>query len=204
MARERTSSRRSAKEAARRTKKKPCLLCRDKCDWVDYKDVALLRKYMSDRGKIRARRVSGNCAQHQREIALAIKTARELALLPYTQRTVTERSGGRGRGGRVPGGRTAVLATGDEGGTLSTDVIDDTDAEDADVGLAGVDSERAGTKGADSNGAATQPSDEVSGDRSTNKEGDTGSTTPDREADSSSGSVSAARRTSDEADEDGA
>jgi small subunit ribosomal protein S18 len=95
---ERTTSRRSPKDAARRTKKKPCALCRDKIDWVDYKDVPMLRKYMSDRGKIRARRVTGNCAQHQREIALAIKTARELVLLPYTQRTVTERTGGRGRG----------------------------------------------------------------------------------------------------------
>src|SRR5580693_4291488 len=94
------SSRRSPKDAARRTKKKPCALCRDKIEWVDYKDVNLLRKYMSDRGKIRARRVSGNCAQHQREIALAIKTARELVLLPYTQRTTTERSGGRGRSPR--------------------------------------------------------------------------------------------------------
>ena len=101
------STRRSAKDAARRTKKKPCALCRDKIEWVDYKDVNLLRKYMSDRGKIRARRVSGNCAQHQREIALAIKTARELVLLPYTQRTMTERSGGRrsGRGDRFGGGR---------------------------------------------------------------------------------------------------
>jgi small subunit ribosomal protein S18 len=97
--------RRGAKEAARRTKKKPCALCKDKVEWIDYKDVGMLRKYMSDRGKIRARRVSGNCAQHQREIALAIKTARELVLLPYTQRTTTERSGGRGRGrGGGPGG----------------------------------------------------------------------------------------------------
>ena len=98
------TSRRSPKDAARRTKKKPCALCRDKIDWVDYKDVPMLRKYMSDRGKIRARRVTGNCAQHQREIALAIKTARELVLLPYTQRTVTERSGGRGRGRGERGG----------------------------------------------------------------------------------------------------
>src|SRR3974390_789645 len=100
------TSRRGAKDAARRTKKKPCALCKDKVDWVDYKDVGMLRKYMSDRGKIRARRVTGNCAQHQREVALAIKMARELVLLPYTQRTTTERSGGRGgRGGRGgPGG----------------------------------------------------------------------------------------------------
>jgi hypothetical protein len=59
---------------------------------------------MSDRGKIRSRRVTGNCAQHQRALAMAIKTARELVLLPYTQRTVTERPGGRG-GGRDRGER---------------------------------------------------------------------------------------------------
>ena len=93
------TSRRSPKDAGRRIKKKPCALCRDKIEWVDYKDVNLLRKYMSDRGKIRARRVSGNCSQHQRKIALAIRTARELALVPYTQRTVTERGGGRSRRG---------------------------------------------------------------------------------------------------------
>ena len=91
-----TSSRRAPKDLGRRVKKKPCALCRDKVDWVDYKDVPMLRKYMSDRGKIRSRRVTGNCAQHQRALAQAIKTARELVLLPYTQRTVTERPGGRG------------------------------------------------------------------------------------------------------------
>jgi small subunit ribosomal protein S18 len=81
-------------------KKKFCVFCKDKTEWVDYKDVNVLRRFMSDRGKIRSRRVSGNCAQHQRDVAVAIKTARELALLPYTQRTVTERAGGRGGGGR--------------------------------------------------------------------------------------------------------
>ena len=99
-----TTSRRAPKDAGRRIKKKACALCKDHVEWVDYKDVNMLRKYMSDRGKIRARRVSGNCAQHQRDVALAIKTARELMLLPYTQRTTTERPGGRGRGGR-DGGR---------------------------------------------------------------------------------------------------
>ena len=93
------SARRAPKDLGRRVKKKPCALCRDKTDWVDYKDVPMLRKYMSDRGKIRSRRVTGNCAQHQRALAQAIKTARELVLLPYTQRTVTERPGGR-RGDR--------------------------------------------------------------------------------------------------------
>src|SRR5437868_7796875 len=90
------------KDAGRRTKKKVCIFCKDHIDWVDYKDVNLLRKFMSDRGKIRARRVSGNCAQHQRDVAVAIKTARELALLPYSQRTMTERSGRGGRGAPRP------------------------------------------------------------------------------------------------------
>jgi small subunit ribosomal protein S18 len=94
-----SSARRAPKDLGRRVKKKPCALCRDKVTWVDYKDVPMLRKYMSDRGKIRSRRVTGNCAQHQRALAQAIKTARELVLLPYTQRTVTERPGGR-RGDR--------------------------------------------------------------------------------------------------------
>jgi small subunit ribosomal protein S18 len=98
-----TAPRRAPKDLGRRVKKKPCALCRDKTDWVDYKDVPMLRKYMSDRGKIRSRRVTGNCAQHQRALAMAIKTARELVLLPYTQRTVTERPGG--RGGRDRGER---------------------------------------------------------------------------------------------------
>ena len=99
-----TTSRRAPKDLGRRVKKKPCARCRDKTEWVDYKDVSMLRKYMSDRGKIRSRRVTGNCAQHQRALAMAIKTARELVLLPYTQRTVTERPGG--RGGRDRGERT--------------------------------------------------------------------------------------------------
>jgi small subunit ribosomal protein S18 len=99
---DRDRSKRSPKDAGRRTKKKVCLFCKDKIDWVDYKDVNLLRKFMSDRGKIRARRVSGNCAQHQRDVAVAIKTARELALLPYSQRTMTERSGRGGRGAPRP------------------------------------------------------------------------------------------------------
>ena len=95
------SSRRAPKDLGRRTKKKVCIFCKDHIDYVDYKDVGLLRKFISDRGKIRARRVSGNCAQHQREVAVAIKTTRELALLPYMQRTTSERPGGRGgRGGR--------------------------------------------------------------------------------------------------------
>ncbi|RIK10036.1 MAG: 30S ribosomal protein S18 [Acidobacteria bacterium] len=70
----------------RRPKKRVCQFCKDKVDYVDYKDVGVLRKYMSERGKIRARRVTGNCAVHQRDVAIAIKSAREMALLPYTNR----------------------------------------------------------------------------------------------------------------------
>ena len=93
-------------DTRRGAKKKPCSFCQHGVDTVDYKDLAQLRKYISDRGKIRGRKVSGNCQQHQRDVTDAIKTARELALLPYTQRTVTERRGGRGnrddRGPRSP------------------------------------------------------------------------------------------------------
>ena len=90
---------RAPKIDSRRVKKKPCSFCQHGVGTVDYKDLTQLRKYISDRGKIRGRRVSGNCQQHQRDVTDAIKTARELALLPYTQRTVTERRGGRGRDG---------------------------------------------------------------------------------------------------------
>jgi len=97
------STRRAPKPDDRRGgRKKVCVFCEEHLDWVDYTDVTLLRRFMSERGTIRARRVSGNCAQHQRDIAVAVKTARELALLPYAQRTVAER--GAGRGGRGPGG----------------------------------------------------------------------------------------------------
>jgi len=125
-----TTTRRAAKDAARRVKKKPCALCRDHIEWVDYKDVGMLRKYMSDRGKIRSRRVTGNCAQHQRGIALAIKTARELVLLPYTQRTVTERPGGRrggGRDGRGPGDRRGPRPS--EGEETAAEAPEGTEAE---------------------------------------------------------------------------
>jgi len=101
--RDRGTKRAPRDDRRRGGKKKICVFCKDKSEWVDYKDVNVLRRFMSDRGKIRARRVTGNCVQHQRDVAVAIKTARELALLPYTQRTVTERTGGRGGGRGGPG-----------------------------------------------------------------------------------------------------
>ena len=73
-----------AKAVVRKPKKKLNPLKAAKITVIDYKDTALLRKFISDRGKIRARRVSGNCAQHQRDVAVAVKNSREVALLPYT------------------------------------------------------------------------------------------------------------------------
>jgi len=70
----------------RRGPKKFCQFCRKKVDYIDYKDLTTLQKYISDRGKIRPRRTSGNCAQHQNMLARAIKRAREMALLPYVTR----------------------------------------------------------------------------------------------------------------------
>jgi small subunit ribosomal protein S18 len=70
----------------KKVKRKVCVFCKDRVEYVDYKDVATLRKFVSERGKIRARRVTGNCSQHQRDVAAAVKNAREMALLPYSSR----------------------------------------------------------------------------------------------------------------------
>ena len=79
------NTRAEAIKAAQRKplKQKACPFCREDAAPIDYKDLPMLRKYISDRGKIRARRVTGACTQHQREIAVAVKNAREVALLPY-------------------------------------------------------------------------------------------------------------------------
>ncbi|MFO7295213.1 MAG: 30S ribosomal protein S18 [Caldicoprobacter sp.] len=68
----------------RRNKKRVCSFCLDKIEKIDYKDIQRLRKYMTERGKILPRRISGNCAKHQRQLTVAIKRARILALLPFT------------------------------------------------------------------------------------------------------------------------
>jgi len=70
----------------KKQKRKICIFCKDRVEYVDYKDVVTLRKFVSERGKIRARRVTGNCVQHQRDVASAVKNAREMALLPYSTR----------------------------------------------------------------------------------------------------------------------
>jgi len=64
-------------------RKKVCVFCTEKDQVIDYKDVNLLRKYISERGKILPRRITGNCAKHQRELTVAIKRARQIALIPY-------------------------------------------------------------------------------------------------------------------------
>jgi small subunit ribosomal protein S18 len=79
------------KDNNKRAKKKISILNSESVAYIDYKDVNLLRRFMSDRAKIRARRVTGNDAQQQREVAKAIKNAREMALLPYTTRVTTQR-----------------------------------------------------------------------------------------------------------------
>ena len=67
-------------------KRKDCYFCKNKIDYIDYKDVALLKKFVSDRGKIRSLRVTGTTPQHQKLLAQAVKNAREMALLPYSTR----------------------------------------------------------------------------------------------------------------------
>ena len=66
-----------------RKRKKVCIFCEDKIAYIDYKDSAKLRKFISERGKILPRRISGTCAEHQRKLNTAIKRARQVALLPY-------------------------------------------------------------------------------------------------------------------------
>jgi|SRR5579884_89452 len=114
-----------AKGRVRRGRPKVCMFCAQKTDWVDYKDTNLLRRFITDRGKIKARTNTGTCAQHQRDVAMAIKTSRELALLPYLVRTLAADKGGprRGRGPGRPGDRpapgddvaSAASANGDSG-----------------------------------------------------------------------------------------
>jgi len=72
------------KRDRRRSRKRVCSFCVDKIEHVDYKDVGRLRRYITERGKILPRRISGNCAGHQRQVTVAIKRARMIALLPYT------------------------------------------------------------------------------------------------------------------------
>ncbi len=82
---------------ARRPKRKYCVFCKDGVKHIDYKDAQGLRKFVTDRGKIKPRRVSGNCAQHQHQLSIAVKRAREMALMPYAVPVISTRVEGRGR-----------------------------------------------------------------------------------------------------------
>jgi small subunit ribosomal protein S18 len=123
-------------ENPRKYKKKTSPLVIDKVEYVDYKDVDLLSRFLSDRAKIRNMRVSGNNRQQQLEIAKAIKVAREMALLPYARRVTSSARQGRGRDGDRD--RRPPRDEGGESQVETPDVVND-DAESADVEvLAGV------------------------------------------------------------------
>src|SRR4051794_28933907 len=124
------------KDNARRSKKKTSVLVQDKVDYIDYKDVNLLRRFMSDRAKIRARRVTGNDAQQQREVARAIKNAREMALLPYANRVTTQRTSrdrGPGGPGRADGPPPRPSGPPPSGGDAELELGDDLDMATSDV-----------------------------------------------------------------------
>jgi small subunit ribosomal protein S18 len=95
--RSRPTRRRDRKTGGGGGRRKSCQYCRDKVEFVDYKDINALRKFVSDRGKIRSRRITGACRRHQNQIATAVKRAREIALLPYVGDTRESRDD---RGGR--------------------------------------------------------------------------------------------------------
>ena len=95
-----TASRRRDKKAGGSGRRKPCPYCKDKIEQVDYKDTATLRKFISERGKIRSRRITGACRRHQSQVARAVKRARELALLPYVAEGGSDRGERGGRGDR--------------------------------------------------------------------------------------------------------
>lgn len=117
----------------RRGKPKVCLFCTEHATWVDYKDVGLLRRFVNERGRIKARGATGTCAQHQRDVATAVKTARELALLPYAVRTAgTEGRGGRG-GDRRGGPRPAATGEGSESAAAPAEGADQEDGAAAEA-----------------------------------------------------------------------
>jgi small subunit ribosomal protein S18 len=96
MARERTQQRKRPSGPAGQIKRRNCFFCKEKIAEIDYKNVNQLRRYVSEKGKIRSRRITGACRRHQVQVAQAVKRAREMALLPY----VAEGTEGGERGGR--------------------------------------------------------------------------------------------------------
>ena len=109
---------RRARRFDSRRRRKVSILTKEKIDYVDYKDVTLLRRFISDRAKIRPRRVTGNNEQQQRAVALAIKNAREMALLPYENRITTQRRSS-DRRSYEPEDATESSAAGTEAGSTA-------------------------------------------------------------------------------------
>ena len=131
MASKKNKARTSRDLNPRKFKKKTSILLIEDVEYIDYKDVDLLSRFMSDRGKIRNRRVAGNTLQQQREVANAVKVAREMALLPYAKRVAPTRTGGR-REGRDGGrdGRPGRDESANEEATLTLEgtTVDGVDA----------------------------------------------------------------------------
>jgi small subunit ribosomal protein S18 len=135
VARKRDRRKQTMADRRRPMKKKTSILTTEHIDWVDYKDVDLLRRFMSERAKIRARRVTGNSAQQQRAVARAIRVAREMALLPYSVRQVTQRSRG-SRRDRERGREDAPLEMPD-----ATEGVGAPAAEEDEFGAVGVETD---------------------------------------------------------------
>lgn len=119
---------RSARETNRKFKKKANPLKIEKVEYIDYKDVNLLQKFMSDRSKIRGQKLAGVSVQEQRDIANAIKNAREMALLPYTKRTVSTRAPRSGADRREEEGNLEL-----ENAEIPSDFVPENDADETTV-----------------------------------------------------------------------
>ena len=137
MASKKNRARASKDAAPRKYKKKTSALVIEKVEYVDYKDVDLLSRFMSDRAKIRNRRVSGNDVQQQRDVASAIKLAREMALLPYAKRVASQRTRPP-RDGRRDRDDATLDVSDDTGAIEDEDVnVDEAEVEGADSELEG-------------------------------------------------------------------
>ena len=126
----RNSKRTRTKDSTKKIKKKVSVLVQERVEYIDYKDVNLLQRFVSDRSKIRARRVSGNDVQQQREVATAVKNAREMALLPYTKRVATQRGPRGGRGEQSYEPRDTRPAEEPVDAAVDTAPVDDEEAAD--------------------------------------------------------------------------
>ena len=100
MPRERTQQRKRPGSPSGPVKRRNCYFCKEKVAEIDYKNVVQLRRYISEKGKIRSRRITGACRRHQVQVAQAVKRAREMALLPYVAEGSDDRERGGGRGRR--------------------------------------------------------------------------------------------------------